>query len=127
MTVWKKQPPREHLVAVVAEPITEQHLEALPAARQVPGRLDDVLDEAPAGGVDRRELQFLLRTEVGEQTALAHAELRGEPPDREPLEALHRGQVRGGLEDRLTCAVAAPPPAVGLLRGGRPGLRERLQ
>jgi hypothetical protein len=74
-----------------------------------------VVDEPPAGGVDGRELQLLLGAEVGEQPALAHPELAREAADGQAFEALDRGEVGSGLEDRLARAVAAPPPAVGLV------------
>ena len=51
--------------------------------------------------VDGRELELLLRAEVGEQAALAHPRGLGEPADRERLEALLGRERRGGVEDRL--------------------------
>ena len=74
-----------------------------------------MVDEAPAGGVDRRQLQLLLGAEVGEQAALAHAQLGRQAPDRQALEPFDGGQVGGRLQDRLARAVAAPAAAVGLV------------
>ena len=74
-----------------------------------------MVDEAPAGGFDRRQLQLLLGAEVREQAALAHAELGGEATDGQALESLDRSQVGGGLEDRLARAVATAPAPVGLV------------
>jgi hypothetical protein len=37
---------------------------------------------------------------VGEEAALAHLQLRREAADRQPLQALDRGQVDGTIEDR---------------------------
>ena len=105
----------EDLGAEVLQPVLEQRLEAGAAAGEVARGADDVVDEAPAGGVDRRQLQLLLGAEVGEQAALAHVQLGREAADRQALQALDGGEVGGRLEDRLAGRVAAAPAAVGLV------------
>src|SRR5205823_14808679 len=61
-----------------------------------PGLL--VGDLIPDGGaplrdraVERLELQRLLGAEMADDTGLAHPHVGGEPPDREPLEAVGTG------------------------------------
>jgi hypothetical protein len=84
----------------------------------------DLGDEALAGGGDRRELELLLRAEEDVDTALRHRGRRGEPGDRETLEALDRREPRGLLEDAGAGAVprcTGPPSrlAAGRLVGHR--------
>ena len=43
---------------------------------------------------------------MGVEAALAHADVRGEVPDRESFETLDGGEVGGGAEDRLPAALA---------------------
>ena len=62
-----------------------------------------------AGGVDRRQLQFLFGSEVGVETALAHVGRERELPDREALKAVDRCQARGLVEDRGPGSVALGP------------------
>ena len=45
------------------------------------------------GGVDRGELELLLRAEVRVEPALRHADVVGEPADREAVEALDRSRA----------------------------------
>ena len=54
----------------------------------------------------RRELKLLLGAEVGEEPALAHAHGICEAADREPADALDRGQLGGLLQDRVATALA---------------------
>ena len=70
------------------------------AVRGAQGRLDHRRAEALRGGADRRQLQLLLGAEVGEEAALAHPQLGGEAADRQPLQALGRGEVDRAVEDR---------------------------
>ena len=62
-----------------------------------------------------------------EQPALADPQLGREAADRQALETLDRGEVGGCLEDLLARAVAAAPPAVGLVLGDRLGAGESLE
>ena len=62
---------------------------------------DDLTLEDLLGGVDGRQLELLLGAEVGVEAALAHADVVGEAPDRQALEALDRGQLGSALEDDL--------------------------
>jgi len=71
----------------VVEPGVDERQER-PDAGVAPAAADDALDEDLAGGVDGGQLEVGLGPEVGEQPALADAELGREPADREPLEAL---------------------------------------
>ena len=62
-----------------------------------------------AGGLDRGVLQLLLRAEVREDAALAHADVLGEPADGEPVEALDGGELGRRGEDRRAAALAVGP------------------
>jgi hypothetical protein len=90
----------------VAEERLEQRSEALQAVGCVRRRLDDHLVEDRGRPLHGRELQLLLRAEVREQPALAHADALGEPREREPVEAFDRREARRLVEDRLTGADA---------------------
>ena len=56
------------------------------------------------GRLDRRQLQLLLGAEMGEQAALAHPHRVGQPADREPVDALDRGELCGLAQDRVAAA-----------------------
>ena len=77
-----------------------------------PSTPSDLGLEDLTGSLDRRELELLLRAEVGVEPALAHAGGLGEVADREALEALDGGELRGRFEDRAPAplAVGAAPP-----------------
>ena len=116
----------EHLRAEVLQPaIRIACSRARPRGR--PRGPDHVVDEAAAGGVDRRQLQLLLGAEVREQTALAHAQLGREPADGQALEPFDGGDVGRRLQDRLARGVAAPAAPVGLVGNGGRGAGERFE
>ena len=74
-----------------------------------------------AGGLDRGELQLLLRAEVGKDAALAHAHVVGEPTDRQAVEALDRRQLRRRGQDRAAAAFAVGPmPTAVVSESGAP-------
>jgi hypothetical protein len=83
--------------------------------------LDDAGEKDRAGGLDGRELEFLLGAEVREQAALAHPHRVGEPRDRQAADALDRGQAGGRIEDRapalLPVAAAGPGAPLGRFPG----------
>ena len=58
------------------------------------------------GLVDGRELELLLRAEVGVDAALAHVERVGEVPDREAFETVDGGERHRLAHDRLAGALA---------------------
>ena len=103
----------EDLALHVAEPGVGQREDLLDPAADA-RRCDDLVEEDLAGRLHRRHLQLDLRAEVGEQAALADAQLLGEPADGEALEALGGRDLDGVVEDRLaravtTCAAAVSP------------------
>ena len=53
-------------------------------------RLPDLAREVLDPRLEGRGLKLLLAAEQAEEAALAHRELVGEPPDRQPLEAVDR-------------------------------------
>ncbi len=66
--------------------------------------LDDLGSKDPFGFVDGGELQLLLRTEVGVDAALAHAERPGQVADRETFQSVQRRQRHRLAHDRLSSA-----------------------
>ena len=68
------------------------------------GRFDHLGVEDPPGFVHGGELEVLLRTEVGVDTALAHAEASGEVADRQAFEAVDRRERHRFAHDRLAGA-----------------------
>ena len=54
-----------------------------------------------------------------EEAALAHLELGGQAPDRQPVEAVGRGEVDGAVEDRARVASPLVAVAVAIGRGYR--------
>ena len=104
----------EDLALHVAEPGVRQRVDLLDPAADARGR-DDLVEEHLARRLHRRDLQLDLRAEVGEQAALADAELLREPADRKPLEALGGSDLDRVVEDRLARAVTAGAAPVGPL------------
>ena len=80
------------------------------------GRDRLVVEHAP-GRAHGGELQLLLGAEMGEQAALAHAQVAGQAGDREVLEPFGGGELHRTAEDRAARAVAARAAAVGVGRG----------
>ena len=110
----------------VVEPAVEHAAQAGDAGLvALLGVADHAVDEDRRGGAHGRDLQLLLRAEVGEQPALAHLELGRQAADRQALEALDGGDVDGGGEDRAARAVAADLAAVPRVRGVRRRLSEK--
>lgn len=111
---------REDLALDVGEVGLAQGLEPRESLGGLEGRPHDLLLEDRSRGLDGRQLELLLRAEMGVQTALADAERFGESPDGQPVDPLHRGDPSGDLQD---CgvgpfAVPAPPaPVTRLTRG----------
>ena len=95
----------EHAPLEVAEERLAESFE--PGQRRFDGFgwVDDVVPEDRGRGLDRGELKRFLGAEVGVNAALAYADVLGEPPDRESLEPLDRGETGRGVEDRATAAV----------------------
>ena len=75
-----------------------------------------LVGEHRARGVDGGELQLLLRAEVREEAALAHADGLGEAADREPVDALDRRQARGLVEDRVSAPRSCASPRLHVRR-----------
>ena len=84
------------------------------------GSDDDVLVDL-LRRLDRRELELLLGAEVCEQPALAHADVAGQARDRQPLDAVGRGQPGGGVEDRSPASLAVGAAAADGFGRGRVG------
>ena len=66
--------------------------------------VDDLDLEDASGLVHGRELQLLLRPEVGVEPALAHVQRGREVADREPFESLDRRERHGLAHDRVAGA-----------------------
>ena len=95
----RERPPGE----VVEERVADRD-ELTEPGRSAEGGVDDLGLEDPSCLVDGRQLQVLLRAEVGVDPALAHVEGVGEVADREPLEAVDRRQRHRLAHDRLAGA-----------------------
>ena len=97
--------------------VPQEQLDQLPQAPERRRRhqrgLDHELVEERVRGLDRRQLQLLLRAEVGEEPALAHPDRVSEPADREPVDALDRGEPRRLLQDRLAACFAVTAALAG--------------
>ena len=107
----KKQPPRKTSRAHVVEPgVREADQAADAGAGAAPA--DHLVDEDVAGRVDRGELKLDLGAEVGEQAALADAEIRCEPADREALEPLLGGDLDRAGKNRVPGLLTPGPAAV---------------
>src|SRR3712207_8014937 len=52
--------------------------------------------------LDCRDLQLFLRSEVREESALAHRQIVGEPADGQAFEAFERGQIDGSRSEEHT-------------------------
>ena len=90
------------------------------AGRSLVCYVDHLGSEDVVGGLDRRELEFFFRSEVGEQTALAHPDRVGETTDGESVDAFDGDEACCLAEDCLPASnsVASLPP-----RWGRPRCR----
>ena len=69
-------------------------------------RARHLIDENLASHFNRSELQFFLGAEMGEKTALAHAQLLSERAHGEPFQALSGGDIDGTGEDGFAGAQA---------------------
>jgi hypothetical protein len=87
-----------------------------PAGRSDKGGPHDFFLEDPASLLDGRQLKFLLGAEMRVQAALAHADRRGQVPDRQALQPVHGRQRGGRAQDRG--AGAFPVGAGAALRMG---------
>jgi hypothetical protein len=83
--------------------------QALEAGLGGKGRRDHLLGEDRARRLDRRELELLLRAEMGEEPALAHPDCLGEPADREPGDSLDGCELRRLVEDRVSAPLSVAP------------------
>src|SRR6185369_3764691 len=81
------------------QPPLQDRPEALLAARGRQARPDHCVDELPYRGLDHRELERLLRSEVREEPGLGHLELVGELPYGEAIEADRCSDADGTVED----------------------------
>ena len=97
-TAWERAP-----LQVVEEGIAHRD-ELLEPGRGGERRLDDLGLEDPSGFVHGRELQILLRAEVGVDAALAHVERAGEVADREAFESVEGRERHGFAHDRFASA-----------------------
>ena len=77
----------------------------MPGTGSQAGR-DHLLNVALPGLLDRRQLQVLLGAEVGEQPALAHGQLAGQPPDAEAVQP--STEARSAAARRIVSRVWAP-------------------
>ena len=77
----------KHLVAEMVDERVGERQDRRQAGLGGVAPSDDDLVEDVLGGVDGRELKLLLRAEMGVEAALAHPDLVGELPDREPVDA----------------------------------------
>src|SRR4030081_2572056 len=87
--------------------------QAAEAARHAETRLEHLLRKEPSRLLDSRQLQLLLGAEVGEQAALADAELAREALKRDLLHPFGGGELSRPAEDRLPGPVASDSPFVG--------------
>ncbi len=107
----KKQPPGKTRALDVRQEQLAERLQPLQAGGLRQRGDDDLRRVDVVGGVDRRELELLLRAEVREEAALAHPDVLRQAPDREPVEPFDGGQPGGGLEDGGPAARAVFSPA----------------
>ena len=101
---------RERAPGEVGEERVAHGDELSESGRSVEGRGDDLLLEDPLGLVDGRQLQLLLRSEVGVDAALAHLERRGQVADRQAFEAVEGRQRDGLTHDRFAGALPVEAP-----------------
>ncbi len=94
----------EHAVSQVVDPGVDDGGELRASWRGEARGLPDVLAEAVDRGAQTRALQRLLAAEAADESALAHAEVGGESPDGEALEALDGGDVDRCLHGELAAA-----------------------
>jgi hypothetical protein len=71
-----------------------------------PGRGDDEVGELPRRGLEHRQLQGLLGSEVGEKAAFGHPGATRQGADTQALEALHAGLVERLGQDGLAGLLA---------------------
>jgi hypothetical protein len=81
----EEAPARKHLSLEVAELVVAKRPDARKPLGGGAGRGDYFLDEDRGRVLRGGDLQLLLRPEVSEEAALAHARRLGEPPDRKRL------------------------------------------
>ena len=90
----------------VAQVAVGEQAQPLEPGRRNQRGLEHLLAEDRAGDLDRCELQLLLRAEVREEPALAHAHGIGQAGDREAVQAVDRGELRGLAQDRVATSLA---------------------
>src|SRR5258706_1144223 len=82
-----------------ADPVLEQHPQALHATRGLQRRPEDLIGEHARRLFERCELEILLRPEMREEPALGQARLLGERADGERFEPATARLLHGGGED----------------------------
>ena len=92
----------EHPRPEMLDPGIDHGLEPREPALNPLGRPPDRIGEPLDRCLQHRSLHRLLVAEAADQTALAHPELAGQPPDRDALESLDRSEVDGRLDRRGT-------------------------
>jgi len=97
---------REDAALEVGEELVRERPQPRATGRCRHTGLDHLGGEERGGRVDRGELELLLGLEVRVEAALAHADVVGQPADREAVQALDRGQPGCGVEDRVPRALA---------------------
>ena len=90
----------------VGDELLAERVQAFERIRNRLRRLDDLGFEDDARRVHRRELELLLRAEMGVEATLAHTDVRGKVADGEALETVDRGEVGGRAEDRVAAPLA---------------------
>src|SRR5439155_3164688 len=84
----------------VGHPALAKRPNATDPAGQGQGWADDLVREDLRRGVDSCHVQLLLGAEMGEQAALAHAEVAREALQGDSLQALGRADLGGMEQDR---------------------------
>src|SRR6202034_3823515 len=97
----EKAPAWEHATLKVGHERLAQCMQPANTRGRGQTRLDDLRYVPRAALLDGGHLEVLLGSEVGEQAALAHGQLGGEPADGQPVEAVDGGHVGGCREDGL--------------------------
>jgi RimJ/RimL family protein N-acetyltransferase len=91
----------EDLPLQVGEMRVAKRPESADTSRCTQAWLQDLLGEDPSGLLHGRELELLLRTEVGKEPTLADAKVARQPLKRDSLQPFGRRQLGGVAEDRL--------------------------